>query len=63
MKDYREVTACRLCDSEFLDRVLDLGKTPLANELGGTELDGGGLLDGGAELEGGVLLGSGVGPT
>ena len=36
--DYREVTACRLCDSTELEQVLDLGQTPLANELDGTEL-------------------------
>lgn len=34
MADYREVTACRLCDSTELASVLDLGETPLANELG-----------------------------
>ncbi len=38
MADYREVTACRLCGSTELARVLDLGDTPLANELDGTEL-------------------------
>lgn len=38
MPDYREVTACRLCDSEQLVKALDLGQTPLANELDGTEL-------------------------
>ena len=38
MADYREVTACRLCDSTELASVLDLGRTPLANELDGTEL-------------------------
>jgi SAM-dependent methyltransferase len=35
---YRNVTACRLCDSEKLSTALDLGETPLANELDGTEL-------------------------
>lgn len=38
MADYREVKACRLCDSEQLTEVLNLGSTPLANELDGTEL-------------------------
>lgn len=38
MTDYRTVTACRLCDSTELALVLDLGETPLANELDGTEL-------------------------
>ena len=33
MSDYRTVTACRLCDSTELAQVLDLGQTPLANEL------------------------------
>lgn len=36
--DFRTVTACRLCDSENLTEALDLGETPLANELDGTEL-------------------------
>ncbi len=36
--DYREVTVCRLCDSPALLPVLTLPDTPLANELGGTEL-------------------------
>lgn len=36
--DYREVTACRLCDSPDLTAALKLPDTPLANELGGTEL-------------------------
>lgn len=36
--DARTVTACRLCDSTQLEQVLDLGETPLANELDGTEL-------------------------
>lgn len=35
---YRVVIACRLCDSEQLTEALNLGETPLANELGGTEL-------------------------
>jgi SAM-dependent methyltransferase len=35
---YRRVTACRLCDSPNLSTALDLGETPLANELDGTEL-------------------------
>ena len=35
---YRDVTACRLCDSVNLSQALDLGNTPLANELGGAEL-------------------------
>ncbi len=35
---YRTVTACRLCDSANLSTALDLGETPLANELDGTEL-------------------------
>lgn len=38
MADYRTVTACRLCDSTQLVQALDLGETPLANELDGTEL-------------------------
>lgn len=38
MSDYREVKACRLCDSTNLRSVLDMGETPLANELDGTEL-------------------------
>jgi SAM-dependent methyltransferase len=38
MASYRDVTACRLCDSEQLVQALDLGHTPLANELDGTEL-------------------------
>ena len=38
MADYRVVTACRLCDSTELAEVLNLGETPLANELDGTEL-------------------------
>jgi len=38
MADYRNVTACRLCDSEQLVEALNLGETPLANELDGTEL-------------------------
>lgn len=38
MADYRDVTACRLCDSTDLTLALDLGETPLANELDGTEL-------------------------
>lgn len=33
MADYRNVTACRLCDSTELASVLNLGRTPLANEL------------------------------
>ena len=37
-RDYRVVTACRLCDSEQLTEALNLGETPLANELDGTEL-------------------------
>jgi SAM-dependent methyltransferase len=36
--DYRVVTQCRLCDSPNLTKVLELPDTPLANELGGTEL-------------------------
>lgn len=32
--DYTERTTCRLCDSSNLSPVLDLGETPLANELG-----------------------------
>lgn len=35
---YREVKACRLCDSLMIRPVLDLGETPLANELDGTQL-------------------------
>jgi len=35
---YRDTVVCRLCDSVALTMVLDLGSTPLANELGGTEL-------------------------
>ncbi len=35
---YRIVTACRLCDSADLTEALNLGETPLANELDGTEL-------------------------
>ena len=38
MTDYRTVTACRLCDSTDLAEVLNLGETPLANALDGTEL-------------------------
>lgn len=38
MADYREVKVCRLCDSTDLTLALDLGETPLANELDGTEL-------------------------
>lgn len=38
MSDYREVKACRLCDSLELTAALDFGETPLANELDGTEL-------------------------
>ena len=38
MADYRNVTACRLCDSEQLVEALNLGETPLANELDGAEL-------------------------
>lgn len=38
MADYRTVSACRLCDSTQLVQALDLGQTPLANELDGTEL-------------------------
>jgi len=38
MADYTERTTCRLCDSSNLSPVLDLGETPLANELDGTEL-------------------------
>ena len=37
MSDYTARTRCRLCDSHKLDVSLDLGETPLANELGGTE--------------------------
>lgn len=37
-RDYQNVTACRLCDSPKLATALDLGETPLANELDGTEL-------------------------
>jgi len=36
--DYRKVIVCRLCDSPNLSTVLDIGETPLANELDGTEL-------------------------
>jgi SAM-dependent methyltransferase len=36
--DSRVVTQCRLCDSLSLTKVLELPDTPLANELGGTEL-------------------------
>lgn len=35
---YRIVEACRLCDSADLAPVLDLGATPLANELDGADL-------------------------
>jgi SAM-dependent methyltransferase len=38
MNTYREVTACRLCDSTDLTEALRLPDTPLANELDGTEL-------------------------
>ena len=38
MTSHREVTACRLCDSANLSEVLNLGATPLANELDGTDL-------------------------
>jgi novobiocin biosynthesis protein NovU/D-mycarose 3-C-methyltransferase len=38
MATYHEVTACRLCDSADLTEALNLGETPLANELDGTEL-------------------------
>jgi SAM-dependent methyltransferase len=38
MADYREVTACRLCESPELVTVLELAATPLANELDGTDL-------------------------
>src|SRR3990167_6016428 len=36
--NYAERTTCRLCDSPRLTEVLNLGQTPLANELDGTEL-------------------------
>lgn len=35
---YRDVCHCRLCDSANLTEALNLGETPLANELDGTEL-------------------------
>lgn len=38
MTDFRARTSCRLCDSHKLDCALELPDTPLANELGGTEL-------------------------
>lgn len=38
MTSHRVVTACRLCDSTNLAEALNLGETPLANELDGTEL-------------------------
>lgn len=35
---YRDTVACRLCDSVKLTLALDLGETPLANDLGSTKL-------------------------
>lgn len=38
MSDYTVRSTCRLCGSTNLTEVLNLGETPLANELDGTEL-------------------------